>query len=77
VWEISSSLGIFAMESNNSPVATATSVLFGLFGVITVEAALGEELGKIVMRENSALGQAGVVLFVVLVRSSHYGVASC
>lgn len=57
--------------ARRAPVAAATSVLLGLLGVNTVEAALGEELGKILMRDGGALGQAGVVLLVELVRSSH------
>lgn len=64
-------------EWESLPVATAATILLGLLGVDTVEAVLGEELGKVILGKDSALGQAGVVLLVVLVRSSHYKGDEC
>lgn len=59
------------LGAKTTPVATAATILLGLLGVDTFEAVLGEELGKVILGKDSALGQAGVVLLVVLVRSSH------
>jgi hypothetical protein len=53
------------------PVAFAATVLLGLLGINTIKAVLGKELGNILLRKNSTLGNAGVVLVVELVRSSH------
>jgi hypothetical protein len=53
------------------PVASATTVLLGLLGVNTGKAVLAKELGQVVMRNSSALGNTSVVLLVELVRSSH------
>ncbi|KAI1502611.1 hypothetical protein F5X99DRAFT_378561 [Biscogniauxia marginata] len=50
-----------------APIGLATAVLLGLLGVDTFEAVFGKELGQIVMGENGALGNAGVVLLVELV----------
>lgn len=61
----------------NLPVATTSAILLGLLGVNTIKAILGEELGKVLLGKDCALGQAGVVLLVVLVRSSHYQDNGC
>jgi hypothetical protein len=57
--------------TGTSPVTLAATVLLGLLGINTIEAVLGKELGNILLRKNSTLGDAGVVFVVELVRSSH------
>lgn len=54
-----------------SPIAFSGTVLLRLLGVDALEAVLGEEFGKVFMRENGALGETSMVLIVELVRSSH------
>lgn len=55
-----------------TPIALARAILLRLLRVNTLEAVLGEEFRKAIMREDGALGQAGMVLVVVFVRSSHF-----
>jgi hypothetical protein len=57
------------------PIASATAILLGLLGVNSSEAILGKKLGNILLGENGAFGNAGVVLLVVLVGASHYKLA--
>lgn len=59
-------------EREHSPVALAAAVLLGLLGVNALEAVLAKELGAVLHRQGSALGDAGVVLAVGLVRSGHF-----
>lgn len=59
--------------AGRTPVCLAATVLLGLLWVDAVEAVLGEELRDVVMREGRALSNAGVVLVIELVRSSHLG----
>jgi hypothetical protein len=54
-----------------APVSPTTAILLGLLGVGISKAVLGEELGQRFMRQDGAVGQAGVVLVVELVRTSH------
>jgi len=54
-----------------APVASAAAILLGLLGVGVSEAVLSKELRQVLLREDGALGNAGVVLVVVLVRTSH------
>jgi len=57
--------------TGTTPVALATAVLLGLLGINTIEAVLGKEFGDVLLRKDGALGNAGMVLVVELVRSSH------
>jgi len=54
-----------------TPIAFASAILLGLLGVLVWESVFGKKLGEMLLRMNSALGNAGVVLRVVLVRASH------
>lgn len=54
------------------PVALAAAVLLGLLGIYALEAVLAEELWAMLDRQNCALGNAGVVLSICLVRSGHF-----
>ena len=55
------------------PVGPACTFLLGLFGVDSMKAVVGEELRHVLVWESGALGNAGMVLVIELVRSSHYG----
>jgi hypothetical protein len=54
------------------PVASATTILLGLLGVLVGKAVLGKELGDMFLRGDGAVGQAGMVLVSKLVGASHW-----
>jgi hypothetical protein len=56
---------------DTTPITLAAAILLCLLRVGTLEAVLGKELGDGLLRKNGALGKAGVVLVIELVRSSH------
>ena len=53
------------------PVTLSAAVLLCLLGIGIGEAVLGKELGHVVLRQGGAVGDAGVVLVVELVRAGH------
>jgi hypothetical protein len=53
------------------PIAFSATVLLGFLGVGVGKAVLGKEFGDMLLWEDSAVGQAGVVLVTELVRASH------
>jgi hypothetical protein len=55
------------------PVASTSSILLGLLGVLTNMATLSKVLGEVLVRGGSAISNALVVTVVALVRSGHYG----
>lgn len=54
-----------------APVTSAAAVLLDLLGVDTLVSMLGEIARQVLLGRSSAVGQAGVVTVVVLVRASH------
>lgn len=58
------------------PIALSTPVLFGLLGILANVAALGEVSRQMLLGGCSAISKTGMVLVVVLVRSSHLGCLS-
>ena len=60
------------MNGIGLPVASATTILLGLLGVLVGKAVLGKELGEMLLRGDSAVGQASMVLVSKLVGASHW-----
>jgi hypothetical protein len=53
------------------PVALASPVLLDLLGLLVRVAVLGEEARQVLLGGSGAVGEAGVVLLVELVRAGH------
>lgn len=53
------------------PVASSSTILLGLLGIGIREAILRKELGNMLLGQDSAISETGVVLVVELVRASH------
>jgi len=62
---------VYNLLTSSAPIALAAAVLFGLLRIHSLEAVLGKKLGDVLLWKDSALSDAGVILVVELVGTSH------